>query len=75
MSLQHYPGSLDDQMDVATTPNETLDLAKQRAPDMETMWTWASRHALSIDLARNIFPRPGSNFGLSVLVSERPLVE
>jgi hypothetical protein len=67
MSLQHYPGSLDDQMDVATTPNETLDLAKQRAPDMETMWTWASRHALSIDLARNIFPRPGSNFGLSVL--------
>ena len=67
MSLQHYPGSLDDQMDVATTPNEMLDLAKQRAPDMETMWTWASRHPLSIALTRNIFPRPGSNFGPSVL--------
>jgi hypothetical protein len=39
MSLQHYPGSLDDQMDVATTPNEMLDLTKQRAPDTETLWS------------------------------------
>jgi hypothetical protein len=67
MSLQHYPGTLDYQMDIAPPPHELFELAKQVALDMETTGAWSAWHALSIGLAPRLFPKPGSNFGPVVL--------
>jgi len=69
MRVQHDPGALNNQMDVAAAPNELLELAKQVALDAETTRAWATWHTLSIDLAFGLFPKPGSNFGPSVLVT------
>ena len=56
MSVQHDPRTLNNQMDVAATPNELLELAKQVALDVETTREWAAWHTLSIDLAFGLFP-------------------
>lgn len=56
MRVQHDPRTLNDQMDVAATPHELLQLAKQVALDGETTREWAAWHILSIDLAFGLFP-------------------
>src|ERR1041384_1615631 len=50
-------------------PHELLELAQQVALDVDSTWAWSSWHALSIDAALRLFPKPGSNFGLVVLVN------
>ena len=35
---------------------------------MESTWAWSAWHAVSIDAALRLFPKPGSIFGLVVLV-------
>jgi hypothetical protein len=66
--MQHDPGALDDQMDVAPSPNELFELPKQIAMKVKTTGAGSAWHTLSIDLALRLFPKPGSNFGPSVLV-------
>jgi hypothetical protein len=68
MCLQHDPSALDHQVDIAPSPDDLLELAQQAALDMETAWAWSAWHAMSIDLAGRLFPKPGSNFGPEVLV-------
>ena len=67
MTMQHDPGALDDQMDVAPSPNELFELPKQIAMKVKTTGAGSAWHTLSIDLALRLFPKPGSNFGPSVL--------
>ena len=68
MTMQHDPGALDDQMDVAPSPNELFELPKQIAMKVKTTGAGSAWHTLSIDLALRLFPKPGSNFGSVVLV-------
>ncbi len=56
MRIQHDPGALDDQVDVAPSPHQLFELAKQVAVDTETTRDWATWHTLSIDLASRLFP-------------------
>jgi hypothetical protein len=69
MRQQHDPGALDDQMYVAPPPHELLELAQQVALDVKSTWAWSAWHPLSIPPALRLFPKPGSNFGLVVLVA------
>jgi hypothetical protein len=57
-------------VDIAPSPDELLELAQQAALDMETTWAWSAWHAISIDLALRLFPKPGSNFGSVVLAAD-----
>src|SRR5882757_10112491 len=68
MRQQSNSRPLDDQMDVAPPPHELLELAQQVALDVESTWAWSAWHALSIHAALRLFPKPGTNFGLVVLV-------
>ncbi|HVZ89202.1 MAG TPA: hypothetical protein VHG72_19700 [Polyangia bacterium] len=56
MGVQRDPGTLNNQMDVAATPDELFQLAKQVALDTEAMWGWAAGHTQSIDLTSGLFP-------------------
>jgi hypothetical protein len=67
MCVQHDSGTLNNQVDVAPAPHELFELTKQVALDTEIPRARAAVHILSIDLAFALFPKPGSNFGLSVL--------
>jgi len=69
MRQQDDSGALDDKMNVAPPPHECLELAQQVALDVESTWAWSAWHTLSIDAALCLFPKPGSNFRLFVLVS------
>jgi hypothetical protein len=55
-------------VDIAPSPHELLELAQKVALNMETTRAWSAWHAMSIDLALRLFPKPGSNFGSVVLV-------
>lgn len=67
MRVQHDPGTLNDQMNVATTPHKLLQLAEQVTLDTERTRARTARQTLSIDLAFGLFPKPGSSVGPSVL--------
>ncbi len=56
MRLQHDPGALDHQVDIAPSPHELLELAQQAALDMETTRAWSAWHTMSIDLALPFIP-------------------
>jgi hypothetical protein len=56
MRVQHDPGTLNDQMNVATTPHELLQLAEQVTLDTERTRARTARHTLSIDFAFGLFP-------------------